>query len=71
MAMTALNKAGLTYEVVVCQKKDLHSKEFKAMNPLATVPVLETEQGPVCGTATILRWVGRNNADLYGSTPEQ
>lgn len=41
------------------------------MNPLATVPVLETEQGPVCGSSTILRWVGRNKTDLYGSTPEE
>ena len=71
MAMTALNKAGLSYEVVIVQKKDLHSKEFKEMNPLSTVPVLQTEQGAVCGTATIIRWVGRKNSDLYGTTPEE
>ena len=71
MAMNALTKAGLTYEVKVCEKKDLHSKEFKAMNPLACVPVLQTETGAVCGTATIVRWVGRKKTELYGSTPEE
>ena len=40
VVMSALNKAGLSYEVVTLDKKGLHSKEFKEMNPLSTVPVL-------------------------------
>lgn len=39
--MVALNKVGMSYELVLTDKKIRFSKEFRTMNPLGTVPVLQ------------------------------
>jgi glutathione S-transferase len=52
--------------LVLHDKKSLF-KSVKKLNPLVTVPVLETEHGPICESFAILRWAGRQNEALYPS----
>lgn len=65
-AMIALDTAGITYELVHTDVKQRHSKEFKAMNPKGTTPVLQTEEGVIYESTAIMRYAARCPESLYG-----
>lgn len=53
--------------------KDHHQPEFLALNPRATVPVLETDTGILRDSIAILAWLDREYPEkpLFGATPAQ
>ena len=52
----------------VIDYKDLKSKEFLAKHPLGKMPVLDTPEGPIFESFTILRYIARKANALYGAS---
>jgi glutathione S-transferase len=41
------------------------SKDFKAKNPIGMYPMLETDEGNICGAVPICKYICRQSNQLY------
>lgn len=66
--LIAAEAAGVELDLVHIDYSQLKTPEFKAKNPLGKIPVLETPEGPIYETASILRHIARVSGKLYGAS---
>ena len=66
----SLDLTKTTYELVLHDKKSLN-KVVRPLNPLVEVPVLQTENGAICDSTAILRYIARSTKQLYGTNTEE
>ena len=67
MILVAAELAGLPVEHQHVEYTDLKTPEFLKLNPIGKVPVLETAEGPLYESHSILRHIARTTGKLYGA----
>lgn len=65
----ALEELGLAYETVLVDRSTnaQASSQYLSLNPNGSIPVLETQDGPIFETAAILLWLGDRTGHLVPS----
>jgi glutathione S-transferase len=68
--LTTAEVAGVTLNLVDADMKLIKSKDFTKKNPLAKIPVLETDKGCIYESNAILKFLGSFSQDqsLLGSS---
>lgn len=59
------------FDLQIHSFQDTKKEEFRKLNPLARVPVLETSEGNLCFTNVIARFIGRKFNKLMGTNERE